>query len=173
MTPKATHPELTSYFVDAFCHSGSCMGTCDCGVFYYDSDGQWDFGEGELERHQADPKAVDSPVHQIEVGGRTFVVGCPCNGAGQYETFIWGHRFDIASYLNARSQQEAKNATTDAEQMATTVESRADDERLALKAAQQETRTQTVQPGDYSVQVARNAIKLARSAVAAETLRDL
>jgi len=38
--------------------------------------------------------------------GMLFVMECPCNGLGRYETFIWAERDAIREYMKARIDQE-------------------------------------------------------------------
>jgi hypothetical protein len=98
---------------------------CDCGRTCWDGendDYDWDAGEREhLEAETlAHPeKFVRLPygVGTTDVDGRSFVAGCPCNGAGPYERWIIRHAVAIADFLNARARLLAKEAA------ATTVDS--------------------------------------------------
>lgn len=104
-------------FERAFGGSGSCRVKCGfCGREEYNSDGGWDWDDGELEALRADPNAEDvyyTPTWGYLVG-KQYLHGCPCNEARRYEDFIWSHRHGIIRYLRARTQANLKTAEADA-----------------------------------------------------------
>lgn len=100
-------------FERAFSGSGSCRVECGfCGREEYNSNGGWDWEDGELEALEADPNATDvdyTPTYGY-LNGKVYLHGCPCNQARRYEDFIWSHRHGIADYLKARAELEMKDA---------------------------------------------------------------
>lgn len=48
---------------------------------------------------------IDS-VSGTSFNGMTFVIGCPCNGLGRYEKFIWAERNKIRTFLKMKVDQE-------------------------------------------------------------------
>jgi hypothetical protein len=116
--------ELSADFIEGFCHIRTCHATCElCGRDHFGRDG--DFDEGELEKCEeaaaADPdKCVDhgdESVSLVNIDGKQAIVECPCNKLVQYENWIWAHRFNIAEYLQIRSQNEARDKAQDAERL--------------------------------------------------------
>ena len=92
--------------------SGGCRRNCSCGITTYNPDGTWDWEEGELEALRKDKNAieVDYSVPSVEIDGKEFVVGCPCNGLYKYEGFIWANRELIVQYLRLRAKTMNKMA---------------------------------------------------------------
>lgn len=79
---------------------------CDCGRTLFDNSHQYDWEEGELERLEAlaesDPEhyaVLDFGCSSVVIDGRTFVMGCPCNGLRAYENFIRNHAEQLAKFL--------------------------------------------------------------------------
>lgn len=99
-------PEFEDAFRDGF---GGCRMTCDCGRECFDVANTYDWGEGELEglkvRADKEPDKyvpLDYSCSGLTVNGKTFVLGCPCNGARRYQDWIDQHDVKLARYLNAR-----------------------------------------------------------------------
>jgi hypothetical protein len=89
---------------------GGCRGECFCGREYFNPDGGWDWGEGELENLRAlaeeNPAKyfeVDYTVGTMYIDGKTIIYGCSCDIARRYEQFIINHDEQIAQYLNERA----------------------------------------------------------------------
>lgn len=84
-------------------HTGGCRHTCACGKTYYNSDGGWDWDEGELEKLKADENAIDldHAVGLIYLEGCEFVMDCDCwhKRAEHVMAFIDAHAQQIADYL--------------------------------------------------------------------------
>jgi hypothetical protein len=48
-----------------------------------------------------------------KIGGKTGIVGCPCNDLQPYEDFIWGHRRIIMQYISAKVKDVVERALED------------------------------------------------------------
>jgi hypothetical protein len=110
----ADKPKLPSErFEDAFDDGvGWSRVTCQCGQTYYNSDGGWDWEDGELEALRKDPKAtdVDYSVSEMTVNGKTYVTGCPCTAElVRVENFIRAYRYKIAAYLKAVAEGQIES----------------------------------------------------------------
>jgi hypothetical protein len=117
MTPtlKSRDKEPTEPVSDEFeaafsDRSSGCMMDCNCGRTCFDVHNQWDWHTGELERlkvaAEKQPLLYQPLAHGctgFTIDGRTFVMGCPCNGARKYEDWIIRHERQLAHYLNFRS----------------------------------------------------------------------
>jgi|SRR3990172_4145043 len=108
--PEKTKP-LSKEFARAF--GDGCSGlveTCEwCGRLYFGTGG--DYEKDEREKYEAkaekDPDnfiAVDDFSSTLMLAGKTYVVDCPCNGPWRYEEWVWGQRFRILKYIQARSR---------------------------------------------------------------------
>lgn len=94
-------------FEEAFADGvGGCRHTCECGRECFDDANSYDWQEGEIEELRknaiAHPdKYVNLPYScsLLTVSGRTFVLGCPCNGARPYEDWIRRHAEKLAAFL--------------------------------------------------------------------------
>ena len=110
-------------FEDAFSsHEGGSIRECACGRLYFNSDGGWDWEDGELERLQKlaikDPEGyADLPytVTGVEVNGQFFVDGCKCGHPARYERFLADNAGGIADYLNRRAKRISELARDIAE----------------------------------------------------------
>ena len=112
---EETSPEFEEAFRDGY---GGCRRTCDCGRELFDIANSYDWEEGELENltklateKPEEYVALEYSCSTLTVNGRTFVLGCPCNGARPYEDWINRHDRQLAAYLNKRSkllEEEAK-----------------------------------------------------------------
>lgn len=107
-------PEFEMGFSDGF---GGCRQTCHCGRECFDRCNSYDWEEGELENleklSKTDPEhyiGLDYCCSLLTVDGKTFVLGCPCNGARPYEDWIQRHEVKLAKYLNRRSELLAQQA---------------------------------------------------------------
>lgn len=115
--------ETSECFHRAFCQSASLVIDCEfCGRTFFASNYQGDYEEGEFAKLQA--KAEKEPDRYIEgsdywswyhLGGKQFVVGCPCNASRHYENFIWRNRRQISTYLRTRTSELLRMAKADAE----------------------------------------------------------
>lgn len=73
--------EMLQNWEDTFTrHSSSCWVRCECGTQYYNSDGSWDWDEGELDGLRADANAfdVDYGISIIAFNGKEFANPCDC-----------------------------------------------------------------------------------------------
>jgi hypothetical protein len=119
------HSEPSEYFLRAFdSHGSGLRRTCDgCGRQHYCSEAGFDFEEGELEelqgRSEKEPDRCidhyDCSVSAIELGGKDYVIDCPCNGIARYEDFIWENRLMISDYLRRRADSILDAAIHNAE----------------------------------------------------------
>ena len=90
---------------------------CDCGKNHIayencDDDSYRDYISAEKD---SDPDNViihhnDDFIHGTIIAGRTFVIGCQCNGLKRYENFIWETRDTIRKYLKNRIILEKQRA---------------------------------------------------------------
>lgn len=101
---------------------GSSSIYCNCGRMHYapgnlsNSDDENDYQnmlDCALEEQKADPDGIiieyeDDFIRAHDLGSKTFVEDCPCNGLRKYEDWIWGNREVIREYLRFRAEQEAK-----------------------------------------------------------------
>lgn len=97
---------VSQIFEDAFADNVcGCRRTCVCGVVHYDAYNHYDWEDGELEALESDPETVghDGTVGTMTINNEEIVIGCTCNKAQQYETFILGHARQVAKYLNAKA----------------------------------------------------------------------
>jgi hypothetical protein len=107
-------------FKEAF-HTGvgGCRRKCECGVQFYNTDGGWDWEEGELEELEADESArdIDCTVSTVYFLGMEYVYQCDCwhEDAEKIMNFIDDHAHCIAQYLRLeknRMQEEVDNMPT-------------------------------------------------------------
>ncbi len=107
-------------FKEAFAiGSGGCRRECDCGIQFYNSDGGWDWEEGELDELMAngDARDLDCTITEIRFEGKEYVYQCDCwhERAEELMGFIDSHAYGIAQYLTLeklRMQAEADNMPT-------------------------------------------------------------
>lgn len=102
-------------FERAFSVGGSsASATCNCGRTFYNSDGGWDWEDGELEGLVEDKDATDIGygVGLIEVQGRTYAVDCNCwhSVCSMVELFIDRHAHQIAEYLKLEKKRKIEEA---------------------------------------------------------------
>jgi len=102
-------------FISAFdCHMGTCSRVCYCGKTFYNPDGGWDFGKGELEKLEADPNAypLACSVSMVEFEGTIYVADCECwhERAKRIMAFLDSHAEQIADYLNGEKIAAIKAA---------------------------------------------------------------
>jgi len=106
-------------FEDAFSdHCGSCVQDCACGRTCFDVVNTYDWEAGELDRLEEarvrDPGryvALEYACCGLTVNGKTFIMGCPCNGGEPYERFLVNHAEQIAKFLNKRAELLKAHAT--------------------------------------------------------------
>jgi len=111
--------------VAAFCHSGSIVVTCACGITFFSGCSESHFDEGEYEglcsKMKAQPdKYIEtdlSSVSYVSFGGNDYVVVCECGGLAKYENFIWKRRDEIIDYMKNRITNEYKLAKLANEKM--------------------------------------------------------
>lgn len=82
---------------------------------FYNSDGGWDFDEGELDKLHADPNAkdLDYAVPFVEFEGTVYVADCTCwhERAERILAFLDDHAIQVANYLMAERQRKIKEAS--------------------------------------------------------------
>ena len=104
--------QCSELFADAFSsHSGGCVRDCACGRTYFNPDGGWDWGQGELEElrrraaeHPDQCVEVDYTVTAMVVGGEEIVDGCCCDLARWYENLICQYSAQITTYYRGRAE---------------------------------------------------------------------
>lgn len=106
-------------FVEFFCTGGgSIVADCElCGRTHYDYTEAHNMEPGEFKGLEKKRKAkpgqyitIDHTAWFCQVGDLQAVVGCPCNGLTIIENFLWGDRYRIAKYMDARAQSELIDA---------------------------------------------------------------
>lgn len=87
---------------------------CECGRVFYNSDGGWDFEEGELESLEKNSNAtdLDYSVGTLTFDGTPYCLDCSCWQSKAQKFILWlnGHRSEIAEYFKlekSRHQGEA------------------------------------------------------------------
>ena len=122
MTKAKNEKKPSRMFVDALRGGGASSVYCMCGRQHYapenllDSEDETDYPNmlaDVMAEQEKDPDGViihrDTDfVYAKDIGDRTYVVDCPCNGLRKYEEFIWENRDSIRTYLKARVEQEAR-----------------------------------------------------------------
>ncbi len=111
--------DLESFKEAFYTGMGSCRGQCECGVQFYNSDGGYNFDEGELEELEKipDSRDIDCSVAFVEFEGIEYVYQCDCweKKAMQIMQFIDDHSHGIAEYLaleKVRMQAQVDNMPT-------------------------------------------------------------
>lgn len=113
-------PNLTPEFEAAFmgCGGGTPVTQCGCGRTCFAADSPH-YDEGELdhlqEQRSLKPRRYEEfagaeSVHFVEILGRAYVWGCPCNYAETAQRLLWRYRDEILQYLGARAKREAAEA---------------------------------------------------------------
>lgn len=111
-------PDKLENFENAFDarHAG-CVRECQCGVTFFDGVNSYDWEPGELERLEADLKAIrlSYSVGMVAFEGKQFCSDCECwhKRAAMIIGFIDGHAHEIADYLTLekkRKQADADNS---------------------------------------------------------------
>lgn len=123
MSEDLPYDEPSEEFSRAVCNGGTPVHDCGfCGRTNFDLNGEF-MDEGELDRILENQKAYpdkyfgqDNGINIGNLGGKTYVWGCPCNKAWPYENFIWENRHTILTYLKARTEKNLRAAKMDAEQ---------------------------------------------------------
>lgn len=120
-----TDPNISKEFESAFmsCGGGTLVEECGCGRTCFVDGESNDYEPGELEelkqKQGAKPDKFvlfeDEYVHFVEILGRTYVWGCPCNYAETAERLLWRYRGEILEYFSARTQKELEVAQRNAE----------------------------------------------------------
>lgn len=63
---------------------------CQCGLIHYDNAGQYDWSDGEIERLQANTKAMahDGVFVVVEVDNGVVVPGCKCEEGSRRQVYF-------------------------------------------------------------------------------------
>lgn len=123
--------DLQGKILDEFWHSGNCSGgivrDCKHGITFFEDSpraGDWDEGELEnlIEQAKKDPEhyvALGQSAHFTYLFGMEWCWDCEkcLEEALKYQTFIWGYRYSIASFLNQRLANVATEAVGEKEQL--------------------------------------------------------
>jgi len=118
--PKKTAPleRPSGTFEEAFRDGvGGCAMDCYCGRLCFDGVNSYDWELDELEGYREEAakhpdKYAELPysVDALTVDGKTFVMGCPCNGARRYEDWIRNHAEKLARFLVGIRQERLDRA---------------------------------------------------------------
>jgi hypothetical protein len=96
--------------------TAGCRRRCECGKEYYDAQQSYDWEEGELEKLEADPKAIPLEYSSGDLifEGYHYVNACECwhERAQMIMRFLDGHAAQIAEYLTL--EKKRKQAIADA-----------------------------------------------------------
>lgn len=107
--------EVSDAFRNAFCSGGGISAECGCGITHFARENthyDWNVGEHanllELEKAEPDKyiESADDSVDYLNVLGRTWVFGCPCDYGPRVEGLLWNHRENVAEFLLNESNTE-------------------------------------------------------------------
>lgn len=109
------HEPKIERFIAAFTdQSGGCRRQCDCGTIYYNSDGGWDWEEGELDELESNQNAIDCSftIGTLSFGGKEYVETCDCWHASAMQMMAWvdSHSHCLARYINGEREAALKRA---------------------------------------------------------------
>lgn len=113
--------EPSDIFTNALVDSSGIVADCEfCGRTFFEDDdaaGDWETGELEELRRKAQEdsdryRGVDH-VARATIGGKTGIVGCPCNGLRPYEDLFWDNRKLIMNYFSAKVKDLVERALED------------------------------------------------------------
>lgn len=111
-------PKMKNFEAAFTTNSGGCRRACECGREFYNPDGGWTWGDGELDfLKQMKATPLPHTVGTVCFDGNEYVADCDCwrDKAEKYIAWLDNHAYSIASYLNAekrRKETEAQNAPT-------------------------------------------------------------
>lgn len=113
MPEEKMNSEKQINFEVAFGGTGGSVRICECGKTFYNSDGGWDWEDGELERlEKNDAIDLDHAVGDLFFNGTMYVDACDCWHAKAERLMGWiddnAHR--IAHYLNSEKKREQAEA---------------------------------------------------------------
>lgn len=96
-----TGDERTIFEV-AFRTCGTSRMRCACGTFFYNSSGQWDWEEGELEEYHADKQAidVDYTIGRLGFNGSEYADACDCwiGDAARIYRWLVNSRYSVCDF---------------------------------------------------------------------------
>lgn len=103
-------------YVEAFKTSdGGAVRKCKCGSFFYNSNGGWDFLDGELESLRGDMSATDLPdaVGMVRVNGTLYVTACSCwhDVARRVMDFLDENVEQVAAYYKLKAEAAEASAS--------------------------------------------------------------
>ena len=102
-------------FEEAFCdHLGGSYRECDCGKIFYNSNGGWDWEDGELEALEKSEDAIDLDysIGEVYFEGRRYVIDCKCwhKRALVIFNFLMVHNSPIVELFRAVKKYELAKA---------------------------------------------------------------
>lgn len=102
-------------FENAFRTStGSCLFECKCGRRFFNSNGGWDWEDGELEELEEDNTATDLDwsVGSLYFDSAEYARDCDCwhDRAKNLMGLIDRHSRQLAEYLNSEKDRKTKEA---------------------------------------------------------------
>lgn len=103
------------FFEDAFNDgTAGCRRLCACGKEYYDAyNSGYDWEDGEFDTlEEGDAIPIDHSIGDISFEGKTYAMPCDCwhDRARKILSFINGHSYQIAAYLNAEKKRKFEEA---------------------------------------------------------------
>lgn len=107
MSPEKMIEILEEAFRD---HTAGSRRECDCGKIFYNSNGGWDWEEGELEALEKSESAtdLDYSVGTMTLEGKEYCLDCGCwhKRALVIFGFLMAHNFAIVALFRAVKRHE-------------------------------------------------------------------
>lgn len=99
---KALTDQQREIFEISFRTSGTSRMQCQCGKFYYNSNGQWDWEDGELEEYHADKESidVDYTIGRLVFNNSEYADACNCwqDDAARVYHWLIAHRYSVVDF---------------------------------------------------------------------------
>lgn len=99
---KPLTTEQRETFEESFRTCGTSRMQCQCGKFYYNSTGQWDWDDGELEEYHADKEAidVDYTIGRVCFNGCEYADVCDCwlEDAARIYQWLIAYRYSVSEF---------------------------------------------------------------------------
>jgi hypothetical protein len=95
--------QCSALFSDVFdSHWCGHIYTCQCGITHFDGHNEQAWHAGELDELRQREYYVEhnSAISTMQIHGKEIVLGCTCDLAQSYESFILNHTKQLAEYLN-------------------------------------------------------------------------
>lgn len=101
-------------FEKSFRTCGTSRMQCQCGKWYYNSTGGWDWDEGELEEYHADKQAidVDYTIGRLVFDGQEYADACDCWEEAATRIYRWliANRYAVTAFYPAVKQEMKADA---------------------------------------------------------------